>query len=88
MASDHQRLISTLVGVLVLVIAISAGVFYLLPNAAERLTAPSTDNKVPSQFNLQVLDRATYKFLDQHLIQIGDLPVRPPTAVGKANPFL
>lgn len=39
-------------------------------------------------FNVSVLQKAGYIFLDKRLLNEGLLPVQPPSVVGKANPFL
>lgn len=48
-------------------------------------TSPGDDRAV---FNTTVLRTKRYTTLDQQLVTDGSLPVQPPAAVGKANPFL
>lgn len=45
----------------------------------------TTDTRV---FNLDVLRGTLYQSLNHQLIDNGSLPVQPPAATGKANPFL
>jgi len=99
MAADQRRLIIVLSAVLLAVLAVSAAVLLLLPDNDEIATdnTPSTpaapvsgEVELPdgTVFNLAVLQRAVYKNLNLGVLQGGLLPVRPPAAVGKANPFL
>lgn len=89
MAAPNQRFIGMAVALLVVVVGAAVAVLYLVPGGPgssggdEQLPAAA-----PKEFNLQVLDRTVYKSLNQTLIQSGQLPVRPPTTAGKANPFL
>lgn len=39
-------------------------------------------------FNVDVLSNTLYQSLNHQLIDNGSLPVQPPAATGKANPFL
>lgn len=39
-------------------------------------------------FNVEVLRSTLYQSLNHQLIDSGALPVQPPAAIGKANPFL
>lgn len=89
MENDSQtRLIVILAVGLAFVVAGAVGIFYLLPGAVKLPAADQLPPAAAAEFNLQVLDRAVYRGLDQGLIQSRQLPVRPPTGVGKANPFL
>lgn len=85
MESSNTRLIIILSVVLALVIAGSAALLYWLPSAGRTPAPPALASET---FNLQVLQRAGYTSLDQHLIGAGQLPVAPPATAGKANPFL
>lgn len=64
-----------------------------LDQAAVGENAP-VDSTVPqptttgAAFNTNVLRSSRYTTLDQQLVTDGSLPVQPPAAVGKANPFL
>lgn len=85
MESSNTRLIIILSVALLVVIAGSGALLYLLP--ASR-SVPTPAAPAIEAFNLQVLQRGGYTSLDQHLIGAGLLPVAPPAVVGKANPFL
>lgn len=47
--------------------------------------APVSDTQL---FNLDVLRGTLYQSLNHQVINDGSLPVQPPAATGKANPFL
>ena len=91
---DQQRkTVITLIAVLGAVITVSVIVVMMLPSKDAPIDlSPDISNdtlkaSAPS-FNLKVLDRTGYKSLNQEVIQNGSLPVVPPPATGKANPFL
>lgn len=88
---SQRNLIMLLIGVLLLVVVVSAVVLAVLPNQPTAPTPVGTSSVGGGSgagFDLSVLDRSQYKELDQQPIQNGLLPVRPPASTGKANPFL
>ena len=93
MALDQQKTILLLVAILLAVIASSIAVLVLLPNGEDTQTGDTVTEGTPADtqlenFNLNVLERSDFKELDQTLIENNSLPVQPPAAIGKANPFL
>jgi hypothetical protein len=90
--TSQRRLIAVLVMVLVLVITASVAVLFLLPGQEASVSQPSFDGQMPvstdrSGFDLTVLERGDYQALNIGLLDSGLLPVQPPAATGKANPF-
>jgi hypothetical protein len=88
----NQRLIIVLSATLLAALLVSILVFVLLPDQSEPTavdTPPSPEEAfTQSEFNLGVTERTEYRRLDSRPLQEGALPVAPPAAVGKANPFL
>ncbi|MEX1997899.1 MAG: hypothetical protein WEA04_04485 [Candidatus Andersenbacteria bacterium] len=93
MANKQTRVIIILSAVLIAAALVSALVLSLLPSQSQP-TGPSSplpgelSEDSTSGFNLQFLQTASYLSLDKQLIISGALPVQPPAATGKANPFL
>lgn len=91
---NQRTLIVSLIAVLLLVIAASAAVLLFLPSdetpplTSEPTTSQTATPSTSKPFNTSVLDRSAYTSLNSSLIQSGQLPVKPPTDTGKANPFL
>lgn len=49
--------------------------------------APAPDGSIQG-FDLSLFSSSAYQYLNTKFVQDGSLPVRPPAAAGKANPFL
>ncbi len=101
--TQQQKLIITLGAVLVAVLVASGVVVYIVSTSSEEEVDPlfvdeastgsdETDTPAPAGnqtgFNTTPLQRNEYTSLNAQLIQSGQLPVQPPAATGKANPFL
>ncbi|MGH7928510.1 MAG: hypothetical protein ACREQV_12020 [Candidatus Binatia bacterium] len=92
----QRTMIIMLSAVLLAVLVASGAVFFLLPSDTTEPPQPSAptanqDTNAPSTsqgFHTGVLERSVYQSLNTNLIETGLLPVRPPAATGKANPFL
>ncbi len=91
---NQRKTIIILAAALLAVLVVSAAVLFLLPNNSEVVPGQSVVQDELEEaasgvgFNLQVLERSAYKALNSTLLQNGLLPVKPPAATGKANPFL
>lgn len=87
-------LIFGLSAVLLIVIAASGAVLFYLPEDEPAVVEDApllTDTSSGSGggvFDTAVLNRSGYTELNTGLVQSGRLPVKPPAAVGKVNPFL
>lgn len=99
MANKQARLIVVLAGVLLAVVGASVVLLMVLPeqnpsteplDTEEPTTgeAPVGGEAVSDRINLAPLDTTLYRALDKSSIQQGALPVQPPAATGKANPFI
>lgn len=55
---------------------------------SDTLNPPAAAPAATGEFNVAVFERAVFRALNLPLITNGSLPVKPPAAVGKANPFL
>lgn len=90
----QRKTILILIAVLLAVVGASTAVLLLLPSDAPAPVVPAAQDEAgqapvgTGDFNLRTLDRTGYKNLNAGLLQNGLLPVKPPTNVGKANPFL
>lgn len=97
-----ERKVIIMIGVALAVIVVSAiaGSMWFASTGTENVSvddtvAPSdsvTETQAPTSggvfTNLQVLQSDGYKALNIQPIQSGQLPIQPPTNIGKANPFL
>ena len=87
----QQRLMIVLGAVLLAVILVSGIIIVVLPNTSPTQIDQESDpaaTATPATFDLTVFERAPFKALNNALLQNGLLPVQPPPATGKANPFL
>lgn len=77
---------------LLAVIGVSLGLVFLLPDdgAGSQTVTGQADSGAAAGgvFDLRVFDRQDYQSIDKRLVEDGTLPVKPPAAIGKANPFL
>lgn len=93
MNHPKSKLIPILIALLSAVVVAAAAIVWLLPSQP----APNGDLLVsdtqPSYsssaaLNVMLFDRRAYQHLNLQVINNGSLPVQPPAAAGKANPFL
>lgn len=91
----QSTLVISLSILLLVVIAASGTVLFMLPDADQEQAGGQEQSGVAEQtvvsgdvFNTAVLNRSGYTQLNTGLVQNNRLPVQPPSPVGKANPFL
>lgn len=88
---SQSQLITLLTIILLLVVF---GSIVVLLNTSDDATTslPTTTDETTTQrqrlFSLDILERQAYQLLNKQLVKEGALPVRPPSGVGKANPFI
>lgn len=86
--ADTRRTIVLLIAVLLAALLAGVAVVFLLPNTQSNPVSIPITPLPPENLDTSVLQRAEYTQLDVHLLQQGALPVQPPAAAGKTNPFL
>lgn len=87
MAEGRKTMVIILAVVLALAIA-GAAVVYFLPTTPTTPPPTAQSTPGPQRLDLSILQSTRYTQLDTSLLQQGALPVAPPAAAGKANPFL
>lgn len=89
---NNGGIIKWLIGLLLLVVIASAAVLWFLPPATPLTTPLSAPDSSPvaeiAAFDLKLFNRLEFQTLNLQLVSNGSLPVEPPAAIGKANPFL
>ena len=100
--TTQNKLIIVLTAVLLAVLVASGIILFLLPSSESDnftdvspeetesvgVTTNSAGSVPTGSFRLDVLQRQAYQLLNKQLVREGARPVKPPTTVGKANPFL
>jgi len=95
-----NRTVVILGAVFLAAVIVAIVIFFMVPagdtpgtEQSDTTTAPVLDGApaatgASTGFDLGVLNRRVYQLLNRQLVQEGAIPVPPPPAVGKPNPFL